>query len=815
MESAHLGIDLGTTNSAQALFDGERLELLRTSDGGILTPSVVRIDAKGRLTVGSRARPRLVDDPENTRTEWKRLMGSGHRLEFPAASMTRSPQELGAEILKSLRADFEDQLGYAPTQAVVSVPALFELPQIAATSDAARIAGFERVEFIQEPIASAIAAGWSAEEGSGAWLVYDLGGGTFDVSLLESREGLLRVVGHDGDNFLGGRDIDQAIVDWALARLADEGTVLDVRDPSLAPAFRRLRAACESAKIELTRAREVDLEIENLALRDGRSIDVELRLDRASFDSLLLPTVDRSIAVCERLLEAHGLRADQVGKAVLVGGPTVIPALRERIGSALGVKVATGHDPMTLVAHGAALFAASHGIVAQSASTARSTELPDIWLQYPAVSSDTEPFVIGRVGVANGGERIRAIRLERKDGGFSEGPIALDEERSFAVTVKPRTRSIFQITGIRADGSEAPLHPSEFAIVHGVSIGDPPLSRTIGIATAENEVHVFFERGSPLPARRSFTLRTVETITPGSTGFALKIPIVQGEAPFAHLCRQVGAFEIRAEEIRASVPSGKPIEITLELDRGGGLTASARLASIDQSFRHVAKLLAPEIEPEAMRAVLLDLAGRISELRASAFRASDPKVVRSLLDVDGRAREAARAVELSMGGDLDARERARRCLSDLDILISDAEAELTWPKLEEETHLKLAHANFWVSQYGTEAERQLFEKTWESVERALRRKSGGELRKQLQAARRIADVCYLRHPDAWSSELDDARSRLPELSDPVRGKRLVDEGERARSRGDRGGLERAVRELWKLFPPHEEERRLGFGSSVR
>src|SRR5690606_18741097 len=189
---------------------------------------------------------------------------------------------------------------------------------------------------------------------------------------------------------------------------------------------------------------------------------------------------------------------------------------------------------------GAALYAASHGIVARPSSATKTAKLPDVWLQYPAVCSDTQPFVIGKVGSANGGDRIQAIRIDRKDGEFFEGPVPLDEERSFAVpvAVKLRTRSVFEIKGIRDDGSTTPLHPGESAIVHGVSIGDPPLSRTIGVATADDHVRVFFERGSPLPARRTFTLQTVETITPGNTGFALRIPIVQGEAPFAHLCRR-------------------------------------------------------------------------------------------------------------------------------------------------------------------------------------------------------------------------------------------------------------------------------------
>src|SRR5882757_7663910 len=185
----YVGIDLGTTNSTVAVFDGEEVTLIRNNQGSVLTPSVVRIDARGNVIVGARARRFLDSDPANTRSEFKRLMGTTHALDFPASSTSRRPEELSAEVLKSLRQDVADQLGITPECAVVSVPALFELHQTAGASNAAHRAGFERVELIQEPVASAIAAGWSQSGSNGPWLVYDLGGGTFDVSLLETREG--------------------------------------------------------------------------------------------------------------------------------------------------------------------------------------------------------------------------------------------------------------------------------------------------------------------------------------------------------------------------------------------------------------------------------------------------------------------------------------------------------------------------------------------------------------------------------------------------------------------------------------------------
>ena len=155
----YVGIDLGTTNSAAAVFDGERVAVVRNAQGGTVTPSVVRIDKQGRITVGTRARRFLEQDALNTAAEFKRLMGTDKEIEFPTAGVKKKPQELSAEVLKALRQDIADQLGANIERAVISVPALFELPQSSATSDAARLAGFERVELLQEPIASALAAG--------------------------------------------------------------------------------------------------------------------------------------------------------------------------------------------------------------------------------------------------------------------------------------------------------------------------------------------------------------------------------------------------------------------------------------------------------------------------------------------------------------------------------------------------------------------------------------------------------------------------------------------------------------------------------
>jgi molecular chaperone DnaK len=627
----------------------------------------------------------------------------------------------------------------------------------------------------------------------------------------------LRVVGHDGNNFLGGRDIDQGLADWVLAELAKEGTSIDVSLPHFAPALRKLRASCELAKIELSRASEADIQIDDLFELDGRSVSVDLVVPRTVLASIVAGIVDRSLDVCLRLLESHGLRPEQLERVVLVGGPTIIPGVRERIAAALSADVQSAGDPMTLVAEGAALFALSQNLSTATSAPGKSAQSPAVWLQYSAVSSDLQPYVVGKMSAAAGGDRVVAICLERTDGRFTSPDAELDSERAFALPVEliPRGRATFKVLGKLATGERVALEPEEFTITHGVSLGDPPLSRTLGVALSNDEVLVFFEKGSPLPTRRSFTLHTVETVSHGNVGFALRVPIVQGEFLLAHLCRLVGTLEISAEHVRAAVPAGSSVEVTLELDRGGRLLASARIAAIDQNFQHVAHLVAPDLPIETLRDALDGLAARGSQIRAEAFRGGDPKTLRLLQDLDALLADSRRAIELAAGGDPDASERARRLLLDIDGLVSDAEQMQSWPKLEAEARYQLALESSWIGEYGSDTERDLFGKTVDAVERALRAKNGAEVKRQLHAARRMGNAAYFRSPDAWPDQLESAASRLHELSEPLRGKNLVEEGRRALQRGDKLALENAVTALLRMLPPDPARRKLGHDSGVR
>ena len=810
-----LGIDLGTTNSAAALFDGDQVQLVRTATGTTLTPSVVRLDARGGVTVGAKARRFMETDPKNTRGEFKRLMGTEHKIAFPAAKVEKSPVELAALVLQSIRKDVEDQFGFAPLRAVITVPALFELPQSAATSEAARIAGFERIELLQEPVASAIAAGWNAAEADARpWLVYDLGGGTFDVSLLETQEGLLRVVGHDGDNFLGGRDFDGAIVSHILDGLRTQGIDIDASDPTHMVGLRRLRHLAEEAKIELSRTESATVTLpEAFTLPDG-PVDVDVDITRADLVARIAPLVDRSVTVCMRLLAAHGVKPGELGKVVMVGGPTVIPSLRERVGQALAAPFAQGLDPMTLVAQGAALFAASAGLSADAAN-ATTTAGVRLWLQYPTMTSDLSPFLAGRVLEAG---KVERVRVERENWQSPWEIVEADGTFLVGLDLRPRGSTTFTILAQKSHPngsvSDIPVSPATFTIVHGVTLQDPPLSRTVGIARADDQVHVYFPRGAPLPIKRSFTLAVVETLLAGHDAQLLRVPIVQGEFQRAHLCRLVGTLEIPAAALKQNLNVGAEVEVALEMDRGGRLSASAKLPG-GQVFDEVAQLVAPQLPPDAMLDLSNAIRVRLARAQAHAVKLLDARAIAAGNEAERLLIEATGLLRLARGGDADASEKARRCIIEADGCVATVEASAAWPEMAEELQEVEDRARGWVSRYGTPSERQALDDAIRRAHNALEARKEAEMARLKDVMEQLCGSAWSRSPGAWTRAFAHWRSRLSEARDLRAAEAAVKRGEEAKQRGDDAALERACSELAELMPVSSADRRQAFGSGVR
>ncbi|MDR6551285.1 molecular chaperone DnaK [Paenibacillus qinlingensis] len=346
-----IGIDLGTTNSCVAVMEGGEAVVIPNPEGNRTTPSVVGFKKDGERVVGETAKRQAITNPDKTISSIKRHIGTNHKENIDGKDYT--PQEISAIILQKLKADAEAYLGQTVTQAVITVPAYFNDSQRQATKDAGKIAGLEVLRIVNEPTAAALAYGLEKTEDQ-TILVYDLGGGTFDVSILELGDGFFEVKATSGDNKLGGDDFDQVVMDYLVAEFKKEQGIDLSKDKA---AVQRLKDAAEKAKKELSGVLTTTVSLPFITVADGVPQHLELNLTRAKFEELSAALVERTLGPTRQALQDSGLSTSQIDKVVLVGGSTRIPAVVEAIKKLIGKEPHKGVNPDEVVALGAAVQA--------------------------------------------------------------------------------------------------------------------------------------------------------------------------------------------------------------------------------------------------------------------------------------------------------------------------------------------------------------------------------------------------------------------------------------------------------------------------
>ena len=344
-----IGIDLGTTNSCVAVMEGGEPVVIPNAEGARTTPSVVAFTKNGERLVGQVAKRQAVTNPDRTIISIKRDMGTDRRISIDGKDYT--PQDISAMILMKLKADAEAYLGETVTQAVITVPAYFSDSQRQATKDAGRIAGLEVLRIINEPTAAALAYGLDKDD-SHKILVYDLGGGTFDVSLLEIGDGVFEVLATNGNTRLGGDDFDQRIIDYLAAEFKKENNI-DLKADRMA--LQRLKEAAEKAKIELSGVMSTNINLPFITADATGPKHLDITLTRAKFDELTRDLVEATVAPMQNALRDAGLTANEVDRVILVGGSTRIPAVQEAVRKMVGKEPYRNINPDECVAIGAAI----------------------------------------------------------------------------------------------------------------------------------------------------------------------------------------------------------------------------------------------------------------------------------------------------------------------------------------------------------------------------------------------------------------------------------------------------------------------------
>ena len=345
-----IGIDLGTTNSCVAVMEGGEPVVIPNAEGNRTTPSVVAFSKNGERLVGQIAKRQAVTNPENTIISIKRDMGTNRKVKIEGDEFT--PQEISAMILQKLKTDAENYLGQKVTQAVITVPAYFSDSQRQATKDAGRIAGLEVLRIINEPTAAALAYGMDKEESDKKIMVYDLGGGTFDVSILDIGDGVFEVLATSGNNRLGGDDFDERIIKYLVDEFKKEQGI-DLSQDKMA--MQRLKEAAEKAKIELSGVGQTNINLPFITADSTGPKHLDITLTRAKFEELIKDLVDSTVEPVNQALKDAGISASDLHKVLLVGGSTRVPCVQETVKRITGKEPDKGINPDECVAIGAAI----------------------------------------------------------------------------------------------------------------------------------------------------------------------------------------------------------------------------------------------------------------------------------------------------------------------------------------------------------------------------------------------------------------------------------------------------------------------------
>ncbi len=571
MKTVDYGIDLGTTNSAIAKMTKRGAKIIRGRDQSPLIPSAVALNRQGQIVVGRDA----LKDPDFTVVSgFKRHMGTTTSLEL-SDNEFRTPVELSAEILKELKAAVKRRFDEELRHVVITVPAMFQQPQCQATSGAASLAGLEAVSLLQEPIAAATAYFSEEEPEEGHYLVYDLGGGTFDVSLIRLRDNHMAVVAHGGDNYLGGREFDRRLVEWVKRDLAEGLGILDDLDGPRETWI--LSQECEQAKIALTDEASATIDLGRL----GISVP-HLEIERATFEELIMDLVEKTLRLtCDRL-ESQGLSTGDLEGVILVGGPTQMPIIRRRLKEALGVPIFLEHDPMTVVAVGAAIHASRLVVDQQSESPVGSADSVELSLHFATVSPDDEVFISGKV--ADDRHLNSEVRFIRSGGDWETGWIAL-KNGAFVAELSLHQMGVteFQLQVRSSTGSQMPATPPSISIRHGVESANPVTPYKYGVMLEDETTGWVIDHTTPLPAYGWRVFKSTHLVR-ANTSDRLNIYFLEGLSREAHDNVKVGELVICGEELERSLPADQEIEVRLWMDQSRILKARVYVPLVDKEY---------------------------------------------------------------------------------------------------------------------------------------------------------------------------------------------------------------------------------------
>lgn len=610
------GIDLGTTNSAIARMDNGVPTIKKSDTLKDTVPSCVHFNRRKDILVGDTAFNVMQNDntrslksfeagKTNTFIEFKRTMGTTHTYECSNMGKDFTSEELSEEVLKKLKSFIQDENIYS---IVITVPAKFLNPQNEATMKAAKLAGFKHVQLLQEPVAAATAYGLTAKNKDSFWCVFDFGGGTFDAALVKSEEGILSVKDTDGDNWLGGKNLDEAIVDQLIIPYLQETYAIEsiLEDTTKKEILRNaVKPFAEEAKIQLSfkDTHNILSNLGDLPFEDdnGEEPEIDITVTQKDMENVVAPIFQKAIDITKELLKRNNLKGSDLGALILVGGPTFSPILRRMLKEQITDKVDTSVDPMTVVAKGAALFASTITVSDEVKEETRDKTKLQLDIKYEATTVELDEMVNIKVlkekTVGTFPEKI-FVDVVRSDGAWSSGKKQIGERASIVEVVLNEGQSnSFDVNIYDEAGNKLECQPNKFSILQGIGglDGMQVLPYHIGIAKYfhAEEKDLFepvkgLEKSKKVPATGVRNgLKTRSAIRPGMVSDFIRIPIYQGdhnaEGTNPVLNNLITEVIISGETLPKLLPEGSDVNITIKVDRSQIMQFIAEFPTIEHT----------------------------------------------------------------------------------------------------------------------------------------------------------------------------------------------------------------------------------------
>ncbi len=830
------GIDLGTTNSAIARMENGTPTIKKSDTLKDTVPSCVHFNKRQDILVGDTAFNVMKNDntralksfeagKTNTFIEFKRTMGTTHTYECSNMNKDFSSEELSAEVLKKLKSFIQDENIYS---IVITVPAKFLNPQNEATMKAAKLAGFKHVQLLQEPVAAATAYGLTAKNKDSFWCVFDFGGGTFDAALVKSEEGILSVKDTDGDNWLGGKNLDEAIVDQIIIPNLQANYAIDsiLEDSTKKEILRNaVKPFAEEAKIQLSfkDSHNILSNLGDLPFEDdnGEEPEIDVTITQKDMENVLAPIFQKAIDITKELLKRNNLKGADLGALILVGGPTFSPILRRMLKEQITENVDTKIDPMTAVATGAALFASTISVSDEVKEESRDKTKLQLDLKYEATTVELDEMINIKVlkekTEGTFPEKI-FVDVVRSDGAWSSGKKQIGEKSSILeVLLNEGQSNAFDVNVYDEAGNKLECQPNQFTIIQGIGglDGMQVLPYHIGIAkyfhTEEKDLFLpvkGLEKSKKVPATGVANgLKTRTAIRAGMASDIIRIPIYQGdhnaEGTNPVLNNLINEVIISGEHLPKHLPEGSDVNITIKVDRSQIMQFTAEFPTIE----HTEEL---EIEIKQTEAPSEDFLNKeISKAKRTAQKVNADDVSEKLEALE----EQLENEKGSADGKMKIFDGLRKELLKLD----GAEKQAEWPKVEQklkdafyeledliekikrnsdDTDLNMSNVNAHIQEYRTKIEHIIKEKNIKEAKELIQ--DIGQLDFELRNAvtGNAIDVQFLQHfNDGFNSF---------HWKDANKARQLINQGMQMVTNGNTSGVRSILQQLIGLLPDNEK-----------